>query len=772
MEQTKEQMPPPAGKSHRSSPAEGETVVPKGLPSSPFTFRPPNKLNLPPKIPPTGVLPSHHESPGTTAPSKVSPSFSGGGRVFYFPGIPEEEYPESPFFSPEFQIGLINAMQIAKQSATILSQLISRQNSARSVERGPEIMADLKKRLGRASDLRNQPPTAKTIAFLGNSGEGKSSVINSLLDFPNIATIGNMGAACTSIVTEYRQKKPDQTQCIQIEVEYLSDSAIKEHIKELLWSFRRVLLPDIASGSGNVADITRYRTESSQAWSSLETAFSHEKNFNREFLEDISDGAFSRIANQLLQWTATIPWPQGALNGKWATYAKSAEECFEKTRPFMRDRLWPFTKIIRVCIDAPILNMGLVIVDLPGLLDVNLARVRATQEYISRCDHIFLVANISRAITDQSLKSSLYAAMNHHAPQGLEVSARKESQIAVICTNAESNINGLLSQLLHNSDSKLPLATQIIELDEKIKTARQNFNRELKKELKRQKEILLIESRNQHVKNGLQIAYSETFKEATLNVFCVSNTWYEKYRQKEKSGTTLKLVTTSGIPELRKFCYLLCAKSRFDEDKHFIRHTLSSIITSIGAYAKPESFAPAKNPTNNLGKVEDIRRSVLSEFVAAEKQFLALFKDLILGLFENRYQHWQEAAIEKGREWKKWDLPQYKTWCHKNGKARTLGGQLIDWNSELIWKMRMELDLQWDLFEEEIPLMFEKLGSSTLKWLQCLKVHLEEHGFSSTMVRSIDHRAEAVKNGLEKLKQYLESKVRYGGNTRQSFRVK
>lgn len=72
-----------------------------------------------------------------------------------------------------------------------------------------------------------------------------------------------------------------------------------------------------------------------------------------------------------------------------------------------------------------------------GLLDVNLARVKATQEYLSRCDHIFIIANISRAITDQSLKSSLYAAIARHAPLGLEASARKGAQIAVVCTKSE-----------------------------------------------------------------------------------------------------------------------------------------------------------------------------------------------------------------------------------------------------------------------------------------------------------------------------------------------
>jgi hypothetical protein len=35
-----------------------------------------------------------------------------------------------------------------------------------------------------------------------------------------------------------------------------------------------------------------------------------------------------------------------------------------------------------------------------------------------------------------------------------------------------------------------------------------------------------------------------------------------------------------------------------------------------------------------------------------------------------------------------------------------------NWNAELIWKMKMELEYQWDLLEEDIPSMFEKLLDS------------------------------------------------------------
>jgi hypothetical protein len=72
-----------------------------------------------------------------------------------------------------------------------------------------------------------------------------------------------------------------------------------------------------------------------------------------------------------------------------------------------------------------------------GLQDTNLARVRATQEYLSKCHYVFVVAKISRAITDQSLKSSLYDVLSKHIPEEWESSAGRYMNVAVICTRTE-----------------------------------------------------------------------------------------------------------------------------------------------------------------------------------------------------------------------------------------------------------------------------------------------------------------------------------------------
>jgi hypothetical protein len=114
--------------------------------------------------------------------------------------------------------------------------------------------------------------------------------------------------------------------------------------------------------------------------------------------------------------------------------------------------------IARVYLDSPVLKTGVVLADLPGkvkyevtkvanimlgLQDTNLARVRATQNYLLTCDHIFVVANISRAITDQSLKSSLYHVLAKHVPTEWEISAGRYLNVAVVCTRIDVRVLGL-----------------------------------------------------------------------------------------------------------------------------------------------------------------------------------------------------------------------------------------------------------------------------------------------------------------------------------------
>jgi len=158
---------------------------------------------------------------------------------------------------------------------------------------------------------------------------------------------GDSGAACTSVVTEYRQKTKDHTAPITIEVEYLSSSEIEELIKELLWNYRQLFLPGMEKDEVDAKDYLRCQKESAQAWSALQAAFKHQKLFKKEFLSDMSEGALEKVTDQLIQWTRDLDWPEGGINGVWKSTANTADECCKKTSVFMEDMFWPFTKIVR-----------------------------------------------------------------------------------------------------------------------------------------------------------------------------------------------------------------------------------------------------------------------------------------------------------------------------------------------------------------------------------------------------------------------------------------
>jgi hypothetical protein len=66
-------------------------------------------------------------------------------------------------------------------------------------------------------------------------------------------------------------------------------------------------------------------------------------------------------------------------------------------------------------------------------------------------------------------------------------------------------------------------------------------------------------------------------------------------------------------------------------------------------------------------------------------------------------------------------IAQYNAWCLNNGDHETPKRSYVNWNAELIWKMRTELAYQWDLLEDEIPIVFEKLLQSIKRPLLNLK---------------------------------------------------
>jgi hypothetical protein len=67
---------------------------------------------------------------------------------------------------------------------------------------------------------------------------------------------------------------------------------------------------------------------------------------------------------------------------------------------------------------------------------------------------------------------------------------------------------------------------------------------------------------------------------------------------------------------------------------------------------------------------------------------------------------------------------EHSQFCLNYGKGTRISGKYVNWNSEIIWKMRTELDFQWDLLEEEIPKVLTALQALSITTFRSLKLQL------------------------------------------------
>ncbi|KAH8703638.1 hypothetical protein BGW36DRAFT_287095 [Talaromyces proteolyticus] len=661
--------------------------------------------------------------------------------------VRDEETPIGPFFTAQFQNALQQGLNVSKSAMTAIEEFRG------SIE--PE--SNLGKLLRDARSLSTfHSADTRTIAILGNSGEGKSSLINSLLHYPGIAKTSDLGSACTSVVTEYRQQKEGQIVPILIEVEYLPQDQIEDQVRELVWNYRQLYHPDIESPEVSAEDYARVQRESETAWSALQAAFGHHPEFNQNVLSDQSDGASESVTNRLIEWAREIAWPQGGNDGRWTSTAQDAEECCEKTDQFMKDRLWPFTKIIRIYLNSILLKTGIVLADLPGLQDTNLARVQATQTYLMKADYVLIVAKIIRARTDKSLKDSIHAVISRHITLE-DTKAPWNFHLAVVCTKTDEIDEDAAKREFCGAGKRIEQAV-IDQLKREIDHAKRFKTGDVKALELRQKQ-LLIDARNQHVTEGLQEEYGPKLSGGKLEVFCISNRTYKKF---SRAGN-VSMVRASGIPELRRFCHSIVANARLLEAKNVLQSKISGLLNSIELWTRTVPVS-VPSPTGDVTNTIQLDYKVLQEakskvFNGSKQNILDSFQEFILDFLDRRGEIWEHAAKEKSQAWSSWHWSQYNAWCLNNGDHATSKRGHVNWNGELNWKMRSELAYQWELFEDDIVNEFKDLLACLKGNLKDLESYLED--FDASLVAAANFRTQDIQYRCGLIQREFQRDIRF-----------
>lgn len=203
------------------------------------------------------------------------------------------------------------------------------------------------------------------IGVVGNTGAGKSSVINAILDEERLVPTNCM-RACTAVVTELSwNPSDDEGSRYRAEVEFIKP---EDWEREL-----RILFSELLDGSGKVCRDAS--NEDSEAGVSLAKIKAVYPNLTRDDIAKTSAEDLMKYPSvqKVLGTTKIIERSQPLQFYKaLQSFVDSREKSKTSDKKLLAEmEYWPLIKVVKLYTKADALSTGAVIVDLPGVQDSN-----------------------------------------------------------------------------------------------------------------------------------------------------------------------------------------------------------------------------------------------------------------------------------------------------------------------------------------------------------------------------------------------------------------
>ncbi|KAL2794371.1 hypothetical protein BJX66DRAFT_202010 [Aspergillus keveii] len=621
--------------------------------------------------------------------------------------IREEALPQAPIYD----VGLQNALREVRSHLTDLKLSMARfhlvhDESAR--------VHELYKQVELIS--RFEYPETRIVGFIGDSGVGKSSLINSLLDCDGLARTSASGVACTSVVTEFRHLDETHRNPFTVEADFMNMTEMNNLLEELLRAYRMQHTISEVSDREDPGERDRIRSLSARAWETLKSLFPAEANLTEQFLSNETAGAQDRILGRLKEWALAgldhRPGGPDALN--LTLMADNIHDCKENMdvltttpRGAGTPAIWPFVKLIRVYLDSPILRTGLVVADLPGLRDLNYARERATMEYLRcTCEEIFVVSEISRCTSDPSIKDTKDKLI-------------QRQQLRIVCTKSESEVN--VEEFIRDPNMSREAKAKARELWDRIKSTNTSFKRLSSKrrrssgrqgghfaiqegekrdelyKLEFELEQHLIEARNTSVTTTLLDQYQQGVK-----VYCVSSKLYGAHRL-DSGEQTREYIQLSGIPGLRQYCQSVPAEAQLRATSGFLTNRVPGLLLSLNQWvlagANPVTVERAATIRRVLDEAQRTLQARLTSRDSCvqdlEGDLSRQFNNLIIHGIRTSQERWKTGAIRASQDWATMFHSTYDAFCRKYGTHQPKDQVLRYWNEEILQDANDELVASW-----------------------------------------------------------------------------
>ncbi|KAH8664648.1 hypothetical protein BX600DRAFT_464800 [Xylariales sp. PMI_506] len=621
--------------------------------------------------------------------------------------VKDEKPPNDRFLNPEFQKSFETAKRIMSDLATTLA------SSSLHVE-PDSTMQRLHQRAGQLANFRC--PSTRIVGFVGDSGVGKSSVLNSLLDFKRMARTSNSGAACTCVITEYHYHEAES---FTVEIELFTEAEIMQQIGSLLRSYRHYHLNKDemdAENSKNMAERAQVAQDTFIAM------FRDRLTGNQALLTESSETSVLKTLTAWMRDRAPLTMNTREVRSSLSDCSKVLAQLTSEDIATKTPAVWPYIKKIKVFSNAYILSRGLILVDLPGLRDLNSARRDITERYLLNCHEIFVVCNIGRAITDAGVMSVFDLAAKANLVN-----------IGIICTKsddiqpeeAEQDAKGKTATEIRRkreaieeqerriSETKLNL-DDLDEIGEDDMTQEEiNEQNRLNQELRirgnqladLEFELLqcIINARNQVVTEQLRALYRNKVPNSrALHVFCVSNALYWGHRVGPKVKE-LPFLALSGILSVREHCMEMVSESQYLIAKAYMQDDISALLGDIELWVLSGSGSLGAETKAAIRETLDVLEARLrrdlcgntSDINSIARSFVNNFRTRIQRPGRTKISAWSATATRASYDWSSWHHASYSAFCRNYGDHVTATIGARNWNQEAIRTMVIDLSPKW-----------------------------------------------------------------------------
>ncbi|KAI0470344.1 hypothetical protein F4859DRAFT_522828 [Xylaria cf. heliscus] len=293
-----------------------------------------------------------------------------------------------------------NTLDILEAGVSVATNLLDQLRDILSTYENADVDSWIKS----ITDLQKRTVPARTVVgVVGNTGAGKSSVINALLDEERLLPT-NCLRACTASPTEISFNYSDDPQELyRAEIEFIST---EDWVREL-----QVLFNDLLDRSGQVSrDATKTDTDAGIAYAKVKAVYPQK---TRDMIAQANPEnlATEPAVRNILGTTKVLKEETSKqLYQRMQHYVDSKEKSTGPAGQKKKDtpmEYWPLIKVVRIFTKANALSTGAVIVDLPGVQDSNAARAAVAASYMKSCTGLWIVAPITRAVDDKTAKSLL-----------------------------------------------------------------------------------------------------------------------------------------------------------------------------------------------------------------------------------------------------------------------------------------------------------------------------------------------------------------------------